>query len=952
MKNFCLPSALALAICLALNPSAASAQQPPPADPPSAAALDAINPEAASTDDQASSGDALELDTVSVTGSRIKRTEIEGVEPVQIYTSQDLQQQGFSTLYDALTNLNANTGIVVGEEVTNNFNANAQALNLRGFGAGYTLVLLNGRRMPILPKPAGSVSGNVINLAMIPYSAVERVEVLTSGASAIYGSDAVAGVVNVILKDDIDATTFSYRYGDTVNGGGRSDNFTVSSGFARGDTRASFGLEWDRRRPIRGDQRDWFDHPQKSPDPAYRELEQVVSFWDVGSGWDLLDIGDRCGALGYDAVRPGWMAAGPERYCGDNVFDTYTVRNGRDRVFGFANLTHDFAGGQVFQATLMSARSEADAGLYRYSYGVDYDVVEDIDSPNPGYYGSRHFWRSFRDFETPTSNQRFEETSHTLSLDLGGQIGSYDYSVGYTYGIYNYEDSVERFDDQTMLSMLFGTRGVDWSQPWAGSRWLQVNRSSLDANYLPTNIDYFGPLTPDMFTEALRTSVGDGRSTSQTLSADLAGTLFNVPAGPVDFATVVEANRETYRFLTDQATVDGEIYGWSGIRGEGDRNRYALGAELAIPLAGPDSPIGRLDAKVAARYDYYDDASDVSGAPTYQVGLAWRPIESLMFRASRATSFRAPDLHVMFAERSSSYASAVDYLACVQEEGLEPGMSWEACGNNYGTGSFRQYSEGDPSLREEKGYTNTVGMVAQLGDHHSLTLDWFRIHLTDQVGIINAQTVVRYAAECELGFDAQGNDVDINSPKCQEMMSRMTRGGPNGSVVSAITSPFNTGMRQQEGFDLTWLSKVPTERWGEFTFRFAHTHILETLNRYLPEDEVEDIRDEQWNTEFRTRSNATLAWVNGRFNASVHVNRLGTSPARWADGYVRLPAWTTTNVSLGYKFTDALSANFSVVNVFDKEPPSHESEAWWPYADIRKHNPAGAEYFLTLEYRL
>lgn len=944
-KSVCLPSALALAICFVLQPASASSQQQD-------GAVNASSKDAnvsTSTDKKTA---AKTLDKVEVTGSRIKRTEIETVDPIQVFTAQDLDKQGYSTLYDALSNLSVNTGVFVGEEQSNNFNANAQALNLRGFGPGYTLVLLNGKRMPMLPKPAGNISGNVINLAMIPASAVQRVEVLTSGASAIYGSDAVAGVVNVILKDGIDETTFKYRYGDTANGGGRSDNFTVSSGFSHGDTRISYGLEWDRRRPIRGDQRDWFSDPSKSPDPDYRALDQVMSFWDRGAagGWGLLDVGGRCGALGYEAVRPGWAGPGSEQYCGDNTFDTYTVRNGRERVFGFASLSHSF-GEHEFHANLMSARSKADAGLYRYSYAVDYDVLEDANDLDSDYYGSRQVYRSFRDFETPTSNQHFSETSHIFSAGLQGPLGRFDYNLGYTYGTYRYKDSVDRFEDQAMMALLFGKKGTDWAQPWAPDRWLTVSRDSLDANLLPTGLDFFGALTPDMFASAVRTSVGDGRSTSQTLSADISGDLLQLPAGPLGFAAVVEASRDSYSFLTDQATVDGEIYGWSGIRGQGKRNRYAVGGELAVPLAKQESAIGQLDAKIAARYDYYDDASDVSGASTYQIGLSWKPIESLMFRASRATSFRAPDMHVMFAERSSSYTSGVDYLTCVQTEHLQPGQSWQGCGTKYGTGSIRQYSEGDPHLREETGYTDSLGMVAQLGTHHSFTLDGFRIHLEDQVGIIGADTVLRYAAECELGFDATGAAVDAGSPKCLAMLARVTR-GQKDRVTSVITSPFNTGMRQQDGFDFTWLSQYNGTPYGDFSLRFGYTHILKTLERYLPEDVVEDVRDAQWNSEFRTRSYATLGWQLDRFNANLHVNRLGTSPERWADTYKRLPAWTTANLSLGWRFSDALWAGISVTNLLDRRPDLVDSEKWWPYADISKYNPTGAEYFLTVEYKL
>ncbi|QDH69888.1 TonB-dependent receptor plug domain-containing protein [Marilutibacter alkalisoli] len=895
--------------------------------------------------------EAVTLQRLEVTGSRIKRTELEGIEPVMVLSAEDLRQQGFANLYDTLTNLNMNTGIFIGEEITNNFNANAQALNLRGFGPGYTLVLLNGRRIPVLPKPAGTVSGNVVNLAMIPTTAVERVEILSSGASAIYGSDAVAGVVNIILKERVDGTHFNYRYGDTAHGGGRSDRLSLVSGFDRNDTSLTYGLEWDRRRPIHGDQRSWFAHPGKSPDPDYRELSQVMSYWDRAAGWDILDIADRCDPVGYEAVRPGWAGPGDSEYCGDNVFGTYTVRNGRDRVFGFANLVHRMEDHELY-ANLLATRSKADAGLYRYGYGVDYQVVDDVGSDAPQTLGWRHVWRSFRDHEVPTSQQEFEETNQILSAGLRGQLGDYDYSLNYNYGRYRYRDTVGRFNDQAMLGLLFGEKGSDWIQPWAGSRWVRVGSDQLDADYLPTGLDFLGTLTPDMFHSVLHHSIGDGRSSAQSLSADLTGTLLNLPAGALDFAVVLEANRDSYRFITDQPTVDGEIWGWSGIRGQGSRNHYALGTEFAIPLAAAGSGFGQWDAKLAARYDYYDDASDVGGAFTYQMGLSWRPIDALMFRLSRATSFRAPDMHVMFAERSSSFTSGVDYLRCVREEGLERGQSWQGCGELYGTGSIRQYSEGDPSLREERGYNNSLGMVAQVGENHSFTADYFRIQLEDQIGLIGADPVLRYFAECTLGYDEQGQDVDPNSPKCQAMLARVTRGGPNDTVASVITSPFNAGLRRQDGVDVVWHSSIPTERYGHFTARFAYTHIFKTLSRYLPEDEVEDIRDKQWNTEFRTRSSLTLGWSGQALAAHVHVNRLGSSPVRWADEYERYRPWTTVNLSLEYRVTDALSLGLNVVNALDRKPHQHPSEKWWPYADIRKYNPVGAEYFFTIGYRL
>ena len=143
--------------------------------------------------------DATTLDKVTVTGSRIKRAQVEGPAPVTVITAADIERQGFATVFDALNSLTQNTASIQNELNQNGFTPNASFLNLRGLGPGYQLVLINGRRAADYPLPYNSQS-NAVNLANIPAAALERVEVLTGGASAIYGSDAVAGVVNLIMK--------------------------------------------------------------------------------------------------------------------------------------------------------------------------------------------------------------------------------------------------------------------------------------------------------------------------------------------------------------------------------------------------------------------------------------------------------------------------------------------------------------------------------------------------------------------------------------------------------------------------------------------------------------------------------------------------------------------------------------------------------------------------------
>jgi outer membrane receptor protein involved in Fe transport len=208
--------------------------------------------------DEATAQDSTDLGKLKVTGSRIKRLDVEGPSPIVVVTRDEIEERGFSTVYEALENLTQNTGTLQTEAFTNQFTPNAQSLSLRNLGGGRTLVLMNGRRVADYPQPYNSQS-NFFNFATIPAAAIEQIEVLTGSASAVYGSDAVAGVINIILRDDITAPTLSARYGTTADGGGDS-------------TKVSFvwGKQWDRSSmtiaaehqaidPIYGKDRDYLD---------------------------------------------------------------------------------------------------------------------------------------------------------------------------------------------------------------------------------------------------------------------------------------------------------------------------------------------------------------------------------------------------------------------------------------------------------------------------------------------------------------------------------------------------------------------------------------------------------------------------------------------------------------------------------------------------------------------
>ena len=165
---------------------------------------------------------ARTLDTVTVVGSRIKRAEIEGPAPVTVISREQIDREGFQTVGDMLQTINQGTsGSFTGDLAVTGFTPNAQVVNLRGLGPGYTLTLINGRRPAQYPQPYNR-DNNVVNIRAIPSSVIERVEILTGGASAIYGSDAVAGVVNIVLRENFDGNLLRGTVGTMGSGGGDS----------------------------------------------------------------------------------------------------------------------------------------------------------------------------------------------------------------------------------------------------------------------------------------------------------------------------------------------------------------------------------------------------------------------------------------------------------------------------------------------------------------------------------------------------------------------------------------------------------------------------------------------------------------------------------------------------------------------------------------------------------
>jgi outer membrane receptor protein involved in Fe transport len=214
-----------------------------------------------------------------------------------VITAEQIKAAGLTTVPEVLRSLSQNSGSTQGQQNTTGAQSTpgAQAVDLRGLGPNHTLVLINGRRIADFPLPLNGRS-NFTDIGNIPLGMIERIEVLTGSASAVYGSDAMAGVINFILKKSTDGTIIDYRYGDTSAGGGESHNLTLTTGFERNNFSGIVGLELINRSPLWGTQRDIQDSTLDAPTEVRRLPRLIAQIYD----WDddvNIAPGDDCAAM-------------------------------------------------------------------------------------------------------------------------------------------------------------------------------------------------------------------------------------------------------------------------------------------------------------------------------------------------------------------------------------------------------------------------------------------------------------------------------------------------------------------------------------------------------------------------------------------------------------------------------------------------------------------------------
>ena len=937
--------------------------------------------DAGAQQDQATS-ETKTLDKITVVGSRIKRSEIEGPAPVVIITRADIDREGFQSVGDMLQTLNQNTtSSFTGDLGVTGFTPNAQVVNLRNLGPGYTLTLINGRRPAQYPQPYNR-DNNVVNVKAIPSSIVERVEVLTGGASAIYGSDAVAGVVNIVLRERFDGDMIRATIGTTADGGGDNAKVEYTGGRTGERWSATYALQWGKNEPVFASQRDFLSDTRHGP-----------------LGPDFTNP-----ALSLIAIRGNTTPNGAQNtnayYPGQAVCD----------AFGYTTRTTAARGTYCGSFTQPASRSISNYNRYASGYGYGtFDLNDNVQlfgsltyyTTNAKSSAGTEFWGTSGDRANTTS------TGATTSLYFDPQFGSLIQlqRVLNPFELGGNEAATTLYDENT-YTVLGGVKGTladrfDWEASAQYSKYeYEANRPRLLAKAMH---DYFlGPLlgfsnstgtgpgiypihnlnltrwttpfTPEQYQAMSTRVINQGDTDSTSLNFQISGDLFDLPAGAVGFAATLEGVRQTVDLRSDPRTnplrpVDDQtVYNLvSSGRTEGTRDRYALGVEFAVPITK------KLSGNFAGRYDKYDDITAVDDALTYSLGLQWHPFDNFMVRASTATSFRAPDMQLVYAQGAASYASALDEYACRSGTGAGAALGPRTRTQCNVTADPTIYTvqtviAGNPQLEEEKGRSWGYGFVWDIVDGMSLTADYYRIRLADAAAQLGSGYILSAEAACRLGTFSNG-DPAPSAALCANILGLVTRTSAPGTTldgrIERINDAYvNTALQDTSGVDASFKYAFGNETLGQFKLDLGYSIVISNRYKLIDGDDLVDYRDLPPSQNFvypeRSRARGSLTWTKGDYMASVFGTRYGSAfsnaevdGTNAAGGTYsrRLPPWMLYNAQVGYRINKNLRAEFTVINVFNNQYRKDNSYTGYPfYNPWLGADPLGRRYNLTVSY--
>ena len=900
---------------------------------------------------------AAQTQRVEITGSNIKRLDAETVSPVEVLTREDIERTGQPTVADLLRSSVFNSGAGFGEGYGggNTFAPGASAASLRGLGAKTTLVLINGRRTAGYGF-AQNLNAVFVDLNQIPASAVDRIEVLRDGASAIYGSDAIAGVVNIIMRKDYSGVELSGSAGSSEGKTDRRLTATMGSKGLMGGKLNLFG----------------------TVDYYQRELLMQGDMEFLGGSRDLR--GKYEGARNFQALTSGgtWQQVGPTGV-GLNTTTSFkaisecagTVMNGQQAVeAGLINLTPTTQ--SAASLAINTARAAVTNTYCTYDFKNQFTIL-------PGAKRLNGFFRASMDLSPTTlayaevglsrseSEQKFQApffSGTTGLVQTAAGLRPFTYNAYYAPGAAGNPFSTNAFysgvlnDMGTRDSLITSTVGrvvagmlytvKNWDFDSAvgfaqtNSETQNVNRLTLSGTSAVLGIPATpqppipvstSPLynldKPSTNTAAVRDQfrINFPRKAESTLSfidTKASTTIAQGPGGPIGLALGAEFRREALADIPAEVAQQGQILGQGITKTDASRSNFSSFAELSIPWKKV------AEVQLALRHDRY---SDYGNSTTPKIGAKFKVTDGLLVRASAGTGFRAPTLPEISPSVATFFTSVTD---------PQDGASRQISGV-YG---------GNAKLQPETSQSRVIGAVWEPTRNTSLGLTYYDITWNNVVASPSFQSVINASCPNRPG--------PTNPTPCPSTPS-VIRDPLTNYVVTIISGYENLSSRETRGYDVDVRHRVKTD-WGLLSMAFDGTVV-----KKFCESGVEVLaNNNSSNTVPRFRSGTSLSATKDALTATLRLNYT----SRYTQGFLNgttyslpqdprfqtgvLPtnvrSHTTFDLFGSYAINKKLSASVSLINLTNRMPPF--DPAWGTFADSQLYDLRGRQFRASFMYRM
>ncbi|MCC5046225.1 TonB-dependent receptor [Xanthomonas campestris pv. raphani] len=886
------------------------------------------------------------LDKIEVTGSRIKRADVETSQPVFSMSRQQIESQGLTSIGDVIQNISSG-GSALNSNVNNGGNGETR-VNLRNLGSNRTLVLVNGRRWV-----GGTGLGGAVDLNTIPTAAVERIEVLKDGASTIYGSDAIAGVVNIILRQNFDGAEANAYFGQYDKGDGSRESYDFTIGSTGERWHATLGVGYVKEEPV------W---------AGDREISAVPVLGAVaGTGNSTTIPGGRFGIFGSTGPDPrtGAPTFGATRFNGTPGFSITNNGGTTSRNYTAAD-SYNFAPANYLVTPQERKSVFADAGLsitdnVRFKTTVTYNERESsqILAPMPIVLGRSAPGTNGADIVISANNiynntgrdidyiqYRAEETGgriFTQNVKTFGFSGAFegDFEVGQRFFnweagmFYGKNDQTDRTTGLFNISALRNALGPSFVDAGGVAR-CGTAASTIDGCVPMNMLSGPGSLTPEMLGYAGFNAHDLYGYEQKTYFGNIGGELFDLQGGAFAFSLGVEHREESGFDDPDALINSGDTTGNARTATDGGYKLDEAYVEFAVPLLADLPGAQLLDFSLATRYSDYSNFGDTTNS---KFGFRWKPITDLMIRGNWSQGFRAPSINELFQGVSDTFEDVSDPCAGSFSDGsvnaARPGSCGAVPAYAQANPQVRTATGGNPNLQPETSTSKTLGFVYSPGwvTGLDISLDWWNIEIEDA---IDTQTVQETLDSCYLAGIANA---------CSLIQRE-----PTGEVSNLLAVPNNIAKIEAEGYDLTLGYRLPDTAWGSFSVVWDSTY----MSKFVVEKPLQDpetrvglyrggsARDNNW----RIRSNLMLNWELGdvggsasmRYYSSQVENCTGANVATPANVALlcsdpnrvtsagaaprnHVPSVTYTDLAAYWKAPWNARVTVGVNNAFDRDPP-------------------------------